>query len=99
MPEPEAIRWCPTIETEDEFLARVKQYVRDVRQWATEQGLELTLQKRNLSRDLAALAQYQIKGDDLDAVADEYFSGSENEDTARKAIASIAKLLEITLRK
>ncbi len=52
-----------------------------------------------LTRDLAALVQYHVKGDDLDAVADEFFGGADKEDTARKALTSLSKLIGLTLRK
>jgi hypothetical protein len=55
--------------------------------------------KPKLARDIEALVQYHVKGDDLDAVADEHFNGSENEDTARKALTALAKLIGLSIRR
>jgi hypothetical protein len=100
VPEPPAIRWEATLETEKEFLHRVKHvYVPDVRRWADTLGLVDTIQKPKLTRDLAALVQYHVKGDDMDAVADEFFGDSDKEYTARKALTSLAILIGLTLRK
>ena len=71
----------------------------DVRGWALALGLVKPPQKPMLTRDLGALVQYQVKGDDLDAVADEFFGGADKEDIARKALKSLAKLIGLTLRK
>lgn len=51
------------------------------------------------TRDLAALVQYHVKGDDLAAVADEFWGSDADADTARKALTSLAKLIGLTLRK
>jgi hypothetical protein len=100
VPEPPAVRWEPTLESAAEFLSRVQnEYVPNVRRWATAMGLVGTPQKPKLTRDLSALVQYHVKGDDLDAVADEFFGDDGNEDTARKAITNLAKLMGLTLRK
>jgi len=99
VPEPPAIRWEPTLESEQEFRALVDEYITDVRGWASALGLTKPPQKPMLTRDLAALVQYHVKGDDLDAVADEFFGGADKEDTARKALTSLAKLIGLTLRK
>jgi hypothetical protein len=100
VPEPAAIRWEPTQETAAEFLHRVTDvYMPDVRRWATSIGLVNTPQKPKRLRDMGALAQYHVKGDDLDAVADESFGGDDKEDTARKALTHLADLIGLTLRK
>jgi hypothetical protein len=100
VPEPlAALRWRPTIETEQEFHAKVDVYITDVRAWATAQGLTATPLKPHLMRDLSALVMYHVKGDDLDAVADEFFGGADKAESARKALASLAKLIDLTLRK
>ena len=100
VPEPSAIRWEPTLESAAEFLSRVQnEYVPNVRRWANAMGLVGTPQKPKLTRDLSALVQYHVKGDDLDAVADEFFGGDDKEDAARKAITTLANLMGLTLRK
>jgi len=100
VPEPPAIRWEPTLESAAAFLSRVQhEYVPNVRRWANTMGLVGTPQKPKLTRDLGALVQYHVKGDDLDAVADEFFGGDDKEDTARKALTSLADLIGLTLRK
>jgi hypothetical protein len=99
VPEPHAIRWEPTLQSEQEFQAMVDEYITDVRGWASALGLTKPPQKPMLTRDLAALVQYHVKGDDLDAVADEFFGDADRQDTARKALISLAKLIGLTLRK
>lgn len=99
VPEPPAVRWEPTLESAAAFLSRVQhEYVPNVRRWANTMGLVGTPQKPKLTRDLSALVQYHVKGDDLDAVADEFFGGDEKEETARKALAHLARLIGLTLR-
>lgn len=95
--EPLVLRWRPTAESEAEFRERVDPYIDQVREWAQRIGLTHTPEKRHLERDLSALALLHIKGDDLEAVADEYFEGDVNIDTARKAIAEVARLIEVTI--
>jgi hypothetical protein len=100
IPEPPAIRWVPTLESAAQFLYRARhEYVPDVRRWANTVGLVGTPQKPKIDRDLGALVQYHVKGDDLDAVADEFFGGADKEDIARKAITSLSNLIGLTLRK
>jgi hypothetical protein len=99
VPEPPAIRWEPTLQSEQEFRAMVEEYITDVRGWASALGLTKPPQKPMLTRDLEALVQYHVKGDDLDAVADDHFGGADKEDAARKALTSLAKLINLTLRR
>jgi len=103
VPEPAAIRWEPTLESAAAFLSRVQnEYIPNVRHWANSIGLVGTPQKPKLTRDLSALVQYQIKGDDLDAVADDWFSGDDplqQQNTAFKALTSLANLIGLRLRK
>jgi hypothetical protein len=99
VPEPQAIRWEPTLQSEQEFRSMVDEYIADVQGWALALGLTKPPQKPMLTRDLAALVQYHVKGDDLDAVADEFFGGADRQDAARKAVTSLAKLIDLTLRK
>lgn len=99
IPEPAAIRWEPTLENAEEFIARARHlYVPEVRRWANSLGLTNMPQKKKLTRDLSALVQYQVKGDDLDAVADEFFESDDREEIARRALTSIAGALGLTLR-
>lgn len=99
VPEPPDIRrWEFTQESEPAFRARVEEYIGNAREQARAMGLSEPPVKPKLARDLGALVQYQVKGDDLDAVADEFFGGDQNEDTARKALASLAQLIGVTLR-
>ena len=42
--------------------------------------------------------QYHVKGDDLDAVADDLFGGEDKEEAARKAITHLAAQIGLTLR-
>lgn len=99
VPEPAAVRWEPTLESATDFHSRVHEYMTNVRHWANAMGLVATPQKPKLTRDLSALVQYHVKGDDLDAVADEFFGGDDKEDAARKAITNLANLIGLTLRK
>lgn len=102
VPEPPAIRWEPTLESAAEFLSRAKNdYVPNVRRWANSIGLVGTPQKPKLTRDLGALVQYHVKGDDLAAVADEFFGGDDlkEQNTAWKALTTLADLIGLTLRK
>ena len=98
VPEPAAIQWSPTIETEAEFKTRVKKYIADVRHWAKAGGLVPPVQKRQVVRNLAAFAQSQVKGDDLEAVADDHFGGKENTDAAEKALRAIGRLIDLPWR-
>jgi hypothetical protein len=98
-PEPPAIAWQPTLESAVEFLHRAEHvYVPAVRRWANTIGLVGAPQKPKLTRDLSALVQYHVKGDDLDAVADDLFGGDDKEDAARKAITHLANQLGLALR-
>jgi hypothetical protein len=100
VPEPTPIVWEPTIETEREFRERIERYIADVRRWAEDEiGLVKTPAKPQLNRDLGALVRYQVKNQPLTTIAREVFGGEDREDTARKAIASVANLIDLTLRK
>jgi hypothetical protein len=93
-----SITWLPTIQTEREFRDRVEQYIRGVRHWAADQTLIPTTVKANLARDLHALVEFQVKGDDLTMIARSHFGATECEDEARRALSSLARFIGLTLR-
>jgi hypothetical protein len=105
VPEPPAApRWLPTVQTEQEFRASVEEYILKVRTGATAQGLTASPVKPNFLRDVRALVDYQVKGRTRGTVAAEWFGAKgankrRATDAARKALASLATKIGLTLRK
>ncbi len=96
-PHPLTLEWQPTLETEAQFCSRVDKYIDTIRGLAKASGFVEVPTKPNLARDMAALVQFQVAGDDFGIVVTRHL-GREGGDAARKALIGLCKDLGITLK-